>query len=113
MAKESKKIKKREHLANFHIAGLTYYDAPICFKKLEIGTELILELDLENKFDPRAVAIYYEEYKLGYVPRTENRIFYKLLKTGHKDILSLMIQQIDETEHPENQIRVVAHLLEK
>lgn len=107
------KRKKQEHLANFYIAGLTYYDAPICFKKLEIGTELILELDLENKFDPRAVAIYYEEYKLGYVPRTENRIFYKLLKTGHKDILSLMIQQIDETEHPENQIRVVAHLLEK
>lgn len=107
------KRKKQEHLANFYIAGLTYYDAPICFKKLEIGTKLKLELDEENKFDPRAVAIYYEDYQLGYVPRAENRIFYKLLKTGNGDILRLVIQQIDEREHPENQIRVVAHIVEK
>lgn len=28
---------QREHLDNFNIAGLTYYDAPICFKNLKIG----------------------------------------------------------------------------
>lgn len=102
---------KREHLANFHIAGLTFYEAPRCFKKLKIGTKLRLELELDNKFDARAVAIYYKKHKLGFVPRSENRIFYKLLLMGHHSVLELVIQQIDPTEHPEHQVRVVAHLI--
>ncbi|SDE54833.1 HIRAN domain-containing protein [Riemerella columbipharyngis] len=105
--------KHREHLANFHIAGLTYYEATSCFKKLKIGTKLRMELEEDNKYDPRAVAIYYKGFKLGFVPRTENRFFYKLLKTNNHDIIDLHIQQIDPTEHPEQQIRVVAHLTEK
>ena len=74
----------KEHLANFYIAGFTYYDAPLCFSKLKIGTHLRLKLEKDNKFDARAVAIYYKDFKLGFVPRAENRIFYKLLITGHK-----------------------------
>ena len=101
---------QREHLANFHIAGLTFYEAVLCFKKLKVGTELRLELETENKFDARAVAIYYKDYKLGFVPRAENRIFYKLLAMDYNSIFDAVIQQIDPTEHPEQQIRVVVHL---
>lgn len=101
---------KREHLANFHIAGLTFYEAALCFKKLKVGTELRLELEAENKFDARAVAVYYNDNKLGFVPRAENRIFYKLLAMEYDNIFSVVIQQLDPTEHPEQQIRVVVHL---
>ena len=101
---------QREHLANFHIAGFTYYDAPICFSKLKIGTHLRLKLEKDNKFDARAVAIYYKDFKLGFVPRAENRIFYKLLITGHKKIIDCIIQQVDATAHPENQVRAIAYL---
>lgn len=100
----------REHLANFQIAGLTYYDAPLCFKNLKVGTKLRLELEKDNKFDARAVAIYYKDHKLGFVPKSENRIFYKLLLMGYYSIFDLVIQQVDSSEHPENQVRVVAHL---
>ena len=41
----------REHLANFHIAGLTYYDYVLCATALEVGTVLTLKRDTENKFD--------------------------------------------------------------
>lgn len=101
---------KREHLANFHISGLTYYEAVLCFEKLKVGTTLRLELETENKFDARAVAIYYKDCKLGFVPRTENRIFYKLLTMDYNSIFDAVIQQIDPTEHPEQQIRMVVHL---
>ena len=104
---------KREHLANFYIAGFTYYDAPICFKNLKIGAQLRLELDKHNKFDPRAVAIYYKNFKLGFVPRSDNRIFYKLLSTGYYSIFDARIQQIDSAAHPEQQIRTVVHLVTK
>lgn len=100
----------KEHLANFHIAGFTYYDGAEAFLKLKIGMELTLTIDTENKFDARAVMITFKEWKLGYVPRGENRIFYKLLKVGVGNIV-LRIQGLDESERPENQVRVVAHLV--
>ncbi|MFC4818111.1 HIRAN domain-containing protein [Flavobacterium sp. GCM10023249] len=101
----------REHLANFNIAGLTYYEATQCFENLKIGTKLQLKVEQDNKFDARAVAIYFDEHKLGFVPKSENRIFYKLLIMGYNTIFEASIQQIDPTEHPECQIRVVIHLL--
>ncbi|MEN9486695.1 MAG: hypothetical protein RIR56_383 [Bacteroidota bacterium] len=100
----------KEHLANFYIAGFTYYDAPLCFSKLKIGTHLRLKLEKDNKFDARAVAIYYKDFKLGFIPRSENRIFYKLLITGHKKSIDCIIQQVDATAHPENQVRAIAYL---
>lgn len=100
----------REHLAHFDIAGFTYYEGVLAFQELTIGVQLQLKLEEENKFDARAVAIYYNEFKLGFVPRSENRIFYKLLKVGI-DCIEVRVQRISKKEHPENQIGVVAHLV--
>lgn len=105
------KTKEREHLANFYIAGLTYYDAPLCFDKLKIGTKLSLVVEDDNKYDARAIAIYYKEHKLGFIPRVENRIFYKLLTMGYNTIFDIIIQQVSPDQNPEQQIRVVAHII--
>lgn len=102
---------KKEHLSHFDIAGFTYYDGVQAFKNLSIGTKLRLKLDKENKYDPRAVAIYFENHKLGYVPRSENRIFYKLFSVGLHKFIEVRIQRISKEAHPENQISVVAHLV--
>ena len=59
---------KTEHLANFTIAGFTYYEGALAFKKLKIGKQVELKLEEDNKFDARAIAIYYKAYKLGFVP---------------------------------------------
>lgn len=103
------KQKIKEHLDHFHIAGFTYYDGVEAFESLKIGTKLSLLLDPDNKFDPRAVAIYFKDCKLGYIPRNNNRIFYKLLRTHHKNI-DVKIQSINGQQSPEEQIQVVAHL---
>lgn len=102
---------KREHLAHFSLAGFTYYDGVICYNELAIGTLLKLVLEENNSFDPRAVAIYFNEYKLGYIPRSDNRIFYKLLKVGFSGF-EARIQFLDGSEHPEQQIGVVVHLIQ-
>lgn len=101
---------KREHLANFNIAGFTHYEGVLCFQELQIGTSLNVVLEEDNKFDARAVAIYFGDYKLGFIPRAENRIFHKLLKVGFKNF-DMRIQRIDAAEHPENQVQVVVHLI--
>lgn len=102
----------REHLAHFDIAGFTYYEGVLAFSELKIGVQLQLKLDEENKYDPRAVSIYYNEFKLGFVPRSENRIIYKLLKV-EIDSLEVRIQRVDKKENPENQIGVVIHLIKR
>ncbi len=99
----------KEHLDNFRIAGFTYYDGPEAFEQLKIGTLLSIELEEDNKYDSRAVKICFKNYHLGYIPRDSNRIFYKLLKVGVKNI-SVRIQKIDPNAHPEGQFHVVAHL---
>lgn len=104
---------KTEHLAHFNIAGFTYYDGALVFRKLKVGKKLELKLEEDNKFDARAIALYYKEHKLGFIPRTENRIIYKLLKIGLSHNIRILIQKVDASEHPENQIMVVAHLLNK
>ncbi len=104
-------MKTKEHLAHFDIAGFTYYDGVKCFSKLKIGKKLRLELDAENKYDARAVAIYYKDYKLGFVPRSENRIIYKLLTVGLEEFLQIRIQSVSPYDHPEHQIGVVVHLM--
>ncbi|MCD9854521.1 HIRAN domain-containing protein [Epilithonimonas sp. JDS] len=103
---------KKEHLANFQIAGFTYYDGALAFKDLKIGTKLKLKLDADNKYDARAVAIYYKDHKLGYIPKAENRIFYKLFTVGLQRFVKARIQRISKDEHPENQIQVVAHIID-
>ncbi len=109
---KKKKTAIKEHLAHFNIAGFTYYDGPEAFKELRIGTLLTLQLAPENDYDPRAVKILYKDYHLGFIPREENRIFYKLLKIGF-DHFEVRIQRIDDKMHPEEQIWVVVKLVGK
>ncbi|MRJ09231.1 DNA-binding protein [Ornithobacterium rhinotracheale] len=104
--------KQSEHLANFYIAGFTYYQGAQCMRHLKIGTRVKLKYEKGNPYDARAIEIYYKDYKLGYVPRVENRIFYKLLIMGYSGIFDAVIQQVDPTAHPEGQVRVVVHLLQ-
>lgn len=100
----------REHLAHFDIAGFAYYDGVLAFNELKIGSELTLVPEPDNQYDPRAIAIYYKDFKLGFVPRSENRILYKLLKVGF-DKLETRVQKLAPNEEPANQISVIVYLV--
>ncbi|TDX87082.1 HIRAN domain-containing protein [Epilithonimonas xixisoli] len=102
---------KTEYLTNFNVAGFTYYEGASIFSKLKIGSQLKLKLEENNKYDAKAVAIYYEKSKIGFIPRTENRIFHKMLKVGLKKNLKITIQRISPNENPEKQVQVVVHLM--
>ena len=74
------------HFLNFEIAGFTYWDGCMALAELKPGAELSLVREEENKFDPYAVAIYYGEYKLGFVPRKVNQQLCQFLELGYGDI---------------------------
>ena len=69
MKSKDRKPVKKVHLTNFHIAGFGYWEGCEAFEQLKIGTRLDLIREEDNPFDPYAVAIYYGEYKLGFIHR--------------------------------------------
>jgi hypothetical protein len=101
------------HYDNFNIAGFTYYDGVDVFDELKIGTELQFVPEPENKFDESAVALYYKEYKLGYVPKGKNCELGKFLKCGHTDLFEIKINRISSAEHPEQQVSVVVKIKDR
>ena len=100
------------YFANFNIAGFMYYDGVDVFQELKIGTELKLVPEPENKHDEYAVALYYGEHKLGFIPRGTNREIGKLLHFGY-DAFTVKINRISPEEHPNNQIGVVVKVKDR
>lgn len=104
---------KRKHLLHCNIAGFTYYEGPIVFNRLQIGTELRLVVEPENQYDHDAIALYFEEHKLGFIPRTENKTLSIFLKQGYDDLFEVFINRVSPNEYPENQIGVIVYLKKK
>ena len=107
--KENKPIKK-SHLTNFHIAGFGYWEGCEAFENLKIGTKLDLVREADNPFDPYAVAIYYEDFKLGFIPRGSNHDISKYLYMGLEDIFEVRITRVTPDVHPEQQVEVIVYI---
>lgn len=101
--------RKREHFANFTIAGFSYYDGALVFNQLKIGQEVKLAAEPANMFDKNAVAIYLEDSMIGYIPKSFNREISKVLNAGH-NIFSAYIQAVAPEANPEEQVRVIVFI---
>ena len=101
-----------KHICNFYIAGFTFWDGCRAFSELKVGIPLKLVREDGNKFDPYAVAIYYEGYKLGFVPRGDNELICQFLDLGYTEIFDARVQRISPEAHPEKQVGVVVFLKE-
>jgi len=104
---------KNRHFANFHIAGFTYNDGIDVFENLKIGTPVTLVAEPENGFDPNAVAIYFNEFKLGFVPKSENKEVSQFLNLGYTNLFEAKINRVSPEEHPEQQVSVIVRIKEK
>ena len=93
-----------------HIAGFGHHDGCKVFGELGIGTEVGLRYEPENPHDPYAVAIYYKDTKIGYVPAGKNSELYTLLYYGHDDLFESFINMIDPDTHPERQFRITIRI---
>ena len=98
------------HLDNFRIAGFGFCDGCEAFEHLKIGTRLDLVREADNPFDPYAVAIYYGEFKLGFIPRGSNHDISKYLDMGLKDIYEVRITRITPDVPPEQQVEVILYV---
>ena len=101
---------KRGQLANFQLGGFRHWGGWEAFENLKIGTKLQFEREADNKFDPYAVAIYYNDLKLGFIPRGENHDISKFLDMGWGDMYEARIQRLTPDAHPEEQVEVIVYV---
>ena len=79
------------------------------WEQLKVGTQLRLQAEPDNRFDPYAVGVLFhaadsEDYLLGYIPRGENKHLSAFLEMGWTDIFECRISKLDAEAHPENQV---------
>ncbi len=102
--------RSRRHYSTFDIAGFSYWDGCIVFNELKVGTVLTLVREEDNKFDPYAVAIYYKDSKLGFVPRGSNHEISKFLELGYAGLFEVRINRLTPDVNPEHQVGVIVYL---
>ncbi len=64
------------------LAGFRHHRAAAIWPFLKPGLELRLRREARNRHDPRAVAVYYRQEKLGYLPRADNATIARWLDQG-------------------------------
>lgn len=94
------------HMDTYCIAGFQHWDGALVLGKLEPGTELRIVPEPENPYDPEAVAIYFKQTKLGYIPASENAVVSLMCQYGHAGAFELRVLQVDREAAPWHQVRV-------
>ena len=94
----------------FNIAGFTFWDGYMIFDNLRAGQELMLLREEDNRYDPQAVAIYFGDFKLGYIPRENNSMVSKFLDLGYTNIFELRVQSVQPEANPERQVYVALYI---
>ena len=66
-----------------YIAGVKFYPGVgVMLRQLARGTELILETDPDNKFDPTAVKIFHKETHIGHIPAFLSKKVTNIINNG-------------------------------
>ena len=91
------------------IAGFQFHSGDAIWSSLDVGEELTLVRESSNTHDPDAVAVYYHEDMLGYVPRGDNRAIAQMLDRGES--LEARISKLLIEEDPWERIRITISLV--
>ena len=100
-------------LMDCHVAGFAYHEGLSVVDELRLGVKVELRFEPNNPYDPEAVAIYFSDTKIGYVPREKNSGIFQLLYFGHDDLFETCISMVDDNAHPERRFRITVKIADK
>ncbi|MDQ6954051.1 MAG: HIRAN domain-containing protein [Mariprofundaceae bacterium] len=85
------------------VAGFQYHQGEKNFHRLCLGTALHLKREADNKYDKNAVAVFYKDNKLGFVPRADNTAIAQMLERGEQ--LFTRIVKLEQSKSPWDRVR--------
>lgn len=109
----SKKYEPSRLLMSFYIRGFQYWDGALVINELKPGEPITLIDELDNPHDSQAVALYYNETKLGYIPRGSNDMIATLLHFGHEGVFEARVLAVDPEAPTYEQVRVGVYAAKK
>lgn len=105
--------KDKIYYTEFHVAGVQYHEAIEVMSVIKVGDKVRLVRDEDNKYDPNAVAIFYGNTHIGYVPRTDTDKFTTFIDMGWNDLFEARICRIKHDVHYEDQLHVQVKILQR
>lgn len=70
------------NLLRTEVTGLQFHNYARYAKVIEVGDQLVLKREKLNEFDRAAIAVYFNDDKIGFVAKEENKILSKLADHG-------------------------------
>lgn len=91
----AEKEKKKTSLLSFYVAGYRYYQGKQAESYMSEGDALRLVRQPGNRYDEKAIEVYHEETKLGYIPAMDNSVLANLMdqKTSIKAVIKTLNPQ--------------------
>ena len=100
-----------------HLAGRKYHDADLVWDQLRIGLRLRLEREPDNRYDPEAIQVVFnndgEDFLLGYIPRGDNQRLSPFFDMDRGEMFDCRISRISPEKHPEEQIQLTVRIKKK
>ena len=90
------------------IAGFQFHQGEAVWDSLSIGSRLELQREAENPHDRNAVAVYFQQDKLGYIPAAENTALAQMLDRGKS--LNATVSELKKSDDPCHRIQVTISL---
>lgn len=78
-------------LCESHIAGTQYIEDQHIFYMFETNDILTMRVEPDNRYDENAVALYYDNNNVGYIPRQDNKTISKMLKSGWNNLFIVYV----------------------
>ena len=110
---------KKKFYMDCHLAGRKFHDADEVWDKLKVGTVLRLERELDNRYDPEAVAVIYDDkemddsFRIGDISRVDNETISGILEMGWTDMFECRISKINPDAHPEYQVHLTIKIVRR
>lgn len=102
--------RRRLVLQESPLAGFQYHRASAIWPFLRVGEPLHLRREPSNPHDRHAVAVWFRNEHLGYIPRRENRALAGLMDQGEQ-LGANIVRLLDEERNPWRKIRIRVEIL--
>lgn len=103
---------KKVYLKQCFVRGFAYYNGPKILNEINRCSQVELVSEPDNKFDKKAIAIHFNQQKIGYLPRESNKNLSILMDTKLLDFHAEITHIKPEAESWE-QVRIVVFALKE
>lgn len=108
---EAKQFRKFYLLQSF-VRGFKFYEGPLLLDVMKEGDLLELVREPDNEYDPCAIALHWNQKKIGFVPAEDNDMLSKLLDIGVPELIAEIVHLKPEAATWEN-VHIAIYVLKE